>query len=409
MLRESWKRPSILLFGWALILVLVFVVRGDLRVAPPMPAPSDAATVADSEPIVVRPQRAARPAVAPVVRSARVFDATGFLVVGAEVTVTGHAPLRTDADGRFEVELVPGQAAEVAVQAPGHGVCRLRLQESSPEPLLVQLSPVAPWDAAPAPLPPLRFAGEGRVVAADGAPVEGAQVTALGTDTWARTDATGRYVLPLANATPTLAVHHDGNGDAERSLVGRSVPLQLERDHGIVPLPDLVAVTGCALRGVVRDLHGVPVAGVPVRLRGDGCERLVETGAGGAFRIGGLDPGRYTLRPFAFRGMLGVPTAVSVDRALADCELSLQPTADRRLRVVGTDGVPVTDAAVAATFAGERTSVQRTDAHGWTRVRAAEGALGSDWDFEVRTGEQFTAAGAARLDADQATLVVALH
>jgi hypothetical protein len=406
MLRESWKRPSVLLLGWVTILVLVFVWTGDLRVQ--RTPPGGTAQGAAREPVVVRPQRATRPEGAVIVRSARVFDATGFLVVGAEITVDGRAPTRSDADGRFQVEVAAGQVASVVVQAPGHGVCHLRVQEASPEPLFVQLSPVAPWDQAAEPLPPLRFAGEGRVVGADGRPVAGAEVTALGTDAWARTDASGRYLLPLANTTPVIAVHQAGAGDADHGLVARSEPLRLDRDRGIVPLPELVAVAACALRGIVRDVNGVPVAGVPVRVRGEGLERLVETGSGGAFRIGGLGPGSYMLRPFAFRGMLGAPLSVAVDRALADCELSLQPASERRVRVVDTTGAPVVQAAVAATFAGERTSVQPTDAQGWTRVRLADAVLGDAWRFDVRVGDALTAAASARFEPEQATLVVAM-
>lgn len=405
MLRESWKRPSVLLLAWVTVVVMVFVLTGDLRVER---SSRGATQTGACEPVVVRPQRPARPDAAVVVRSARVFDAAGFLVVGAEVSVDGAAPVRTDADGRFQVELAAGHTADVTVQAPGHGVRHLRVQAATPDPLLVQLSPMAPWDRAPEPLPPLRFAGEGRVVGADGRPVVGAAVTAIGGDAWARTDASGRYVLPLATATPVIAVHEAGNGDADHGLVARSEPLLLDREHGIVPLPELVAVAGCALRGIVRDEHGVPVAGVPVRLRGAGLERLVETGSGGAFRIGGLEPGRYTVRPFAFRGMLGVPLAVSVDRALADCELSLQPASERRLRVVDTAGAPIADAAVAATFGDERTSVQRTDAQGWTRVRLADAALGDGWRFEVRVGDALTSPASTRFEPEQATLVVAM-
>lgn len=402
MLRESWKRPSFLLFGWATILVLVFVFTGNLRIE--RPPRDEAARTEQREPVVVRPQRAARAAMSQFVRTARVFDATGFLLVGADVAIDGGAALRTDADGRFRIELAADQTADVLVQAPGHAPARLRVQSESPEPLLVQLTPAAPWDRAPEPMPPLRFAGEGRVVDPEGRPVAGARVTAIGTDAWARTDASGRYRLPLADTTPVLAVHDD----REHGWAGRSAPLQLERDRGIVPLPELVAATACALHGIVRDAQGVPVVGVPVRLRGDGLERLVETGSGGAFRIGGLEPGHYTLRPFAFRGMLGAPQSVNVDRVLADCELSLRPVREQRLRVVDTAGSPIADAAIAATFAGERTSLQRTDAEGWTRLRLAPPPLGDAWAFDVRVGEALTQPASARFEPEQATLVVAM-
>jgi len=401
MLRESWKRPSVLLFGWASILVLVFVFTGDLRVE--RTVDESAPPAASREPVVVRPQRP-RTDEQRVVRNARVYDASGFLVAGAEVTVGGDTTERTDADGRFRVEVVAGQTVDVTVRVPGHAIGRLRVQMESPEPLLVQLAPAAPWDREPEPLPPLRFAGEGRVVDPVGRPVVGAHVTALGTDSWALTDASGRYQLPLADATPVLAAHDD----REQGMATRTEPLQLERVRGIVPLPELVAVAACTLRGIVRDGRGAPVVGVPVRLRGEGLERLVETGAGGAFRIGGLEPGHYTLRPFAFRGMVGAPQSLTVDRAQVDCDLLLCPASEQRLRVVDTTGAPVAGAAVAAVFAGERTSLQRTDADGWTLVRLGDAPLGEAWAFDVRVGEALAEPSSTRLEAEQATLVVAM-
>jgi hypothetical protein len=405
MLRESWKRPSILLAGWATLLLMVFVLRGDLRIARGAPASPGAA----AEPIVVRAQLAARPAAGGVVRRGRVFDAMGFLVVGAEVALAGGASVRTDADGRFEVALAAGSSNVITVRAPGQQDRLLRLHASAPDPLVVQLSPLAPWDAAPAPPPPLPLVAEGRVRAADGRPLAGAEVSALGGDVRVCTDDTGRYLLPLANATPTLLVQYAGAGGADGGLSVRSEPLQLDREQGIVPVPELVAGPACSVGGTVRDASGVPVAGVPVRLCGEGFELLAETGAGGSFRIGGLEPGRYTLRPYAFRGALGVPQQVVVDRARVDCELALVPTAERAVRVLDTAGAPVAAACVALEFAGQRTSVQRADADGWTQVPLADGAPDDAWRFDVRVGAAAAPAAAVRYEPEQGALVVALH
>jgi len=414
MLRESWKRPSLLLVGWAVILLMVFVLRGDLRVERRAPVRHDAAAATAPEPIVVRPQRTSPRQAPTIVRGGRVFDAAGFLVVGADVTIGERDLVRTDADGRFQVEFAAGQSASVTIQAPGARPVHLRMLEGGPDPLRVQLSPAAPWDVVAAPLPPLRLAGEGRVVTADGRPVAGAQVTTLagvrGAETWARTDEAGRYVLPLVSATPTIVAYQDTpGGGPSGGLCARSEPLRLDRDRGLVPLPDLVAVEACAVRGIVRDTNGATIVGVSVRLRGNGLERQVESGTGGAFHFAGLEPGRYTLRPFAFRGAIGWPEVVTVDRPLIDCELGLRPLADRRLRLVDTEGVPVADAHVAAAFFGERTGVQRTDAQGWTRMQLGSDDLASDWTFDVRIGAEHRAAAVKRFEPQQSTLVVALH
>lgn len=402
MLRDSWKRPSVVVFGWATLLIGVFVLRGDLRVER-RPAVPTAAVATAPTPVVVRPQRAA-PEAAQVVRTGRIFDALGFLLVGAEVLVGDAAPVRSDADGRFEVALAAGAPREVTVQAPGHRTTRIRVHEATPEPLVVQLAFAAPGDAEPAPLPPLPLHGEGTVRDAAGAPVAGALVRALGGDAWARTDDTGRYRLALTDAAPTLLVHA-----AEAGLAVRSEPLQLERERGVVPLPELIAEPAFAVGGVVRDARGTGVAGVPVRLWGDGLDRLIETGDGGAFRIGGLEPGRYTVRPFAFRGAVGVPRDVLLDRPLVDCELVLQPLEEWPLRVLDEGGAPVAAASVAAEFAGERTSVQRTDAEGWTSVRTTAGPLDPTWRFDVRLGDDGRAATVRRYEPEPATLVVAAH
>ncbi|MBX3463999.1 MAG: carboxypeptidase regulatory-like domain-containing protein [Planctomycetes bacterium] len=406
MVLESWKRPSVLVVGWTALLLLVFVLRGDLRVErqPALRATPEAG----SGPQVVRAQRPMR-ADAVALRRGKVLDARGEPAVAAEVVVAGRDPVRTDAHGVFEVAVARGAAAVVTVRAEGHRSASLLLAGDGPEPVLVPLALAAPWDAESPPAAEPRLAVEGRVRTAAGLPLAGAEVHALGSGPTVVTDATGRFVLPVAQTTPTLVVRHAGAGGQEGGLCVRSEPLRLDRERGLVPVPDLVALPAAAIAGTVRDPAGVPLLGLPVRLRGEGLERLVETGAGGAFRIGGLEPGRYELRPFARRGAVGVPTQVVVDRPHVDCELSLLAVAERPLRVVDATGAPVAQATVAVAFAAERTSVHRSDAEGETRAWVAAGDLGDDWEFDVRIGEACLPAVVQRYESSPPTLVVALH
>ncbi|HEX5050893.1 MAG TPA: carboxypeptidase-like regulatory domain-containing protein [Planctomycetota bacterium] len=404
MLRESWKRPSVVVVGWALVLLAVFIVRGDLRVDAEPPVRQTVARRA-SEPVVVRPERAARvPAVPSALRQGRVFDSLGYLVVGAEVIAAERASERTDADGEFRLDLPERRFTDVCIRAKGRLPVWLQAQAISPDPLVVQLAPEAPWDAAPSAPAPVAFplAGEGIVRAPDGSPLVGAYVKAVGTELWSRTDEIGRYVLPLATSTPTLLVHCPDNGADQRGFAARSEPLELGRSSGVVPLPELVASPAGNIRGTVRDVRGTPLAGVPVQLRGEGVARVFESGAGGIFRFSGLLPGRYEVRPLAFRGSVGQARDVLLDSPVADCDLHMKSAAERRLRVVDEGGSPVGLVYVSTSIEGQRRGVAQADALGWAAVPVAE-----QTDFDVRTPEHAPMA-VRRFDAEPATLVVAL-
>lgn len=416
MVGESWKRPSIVLVVWAAALLLVFVVRGDLRVEAPQTAPPAGSVGASSapavpSPVVVRPERSQRQERKALrLCRGRVFDATGFLVVGAEVRAQDRDPVRTDADGVFQLEMREGSFTDMLVVASGQRSQWLRASSASPDPLLVQLTPRAPWDDDPAPLQALLDlpVGEGLVRSPGGGPVSGAYVTETGSDLWSRTDEFGRYALPLRTNPATLVVHQADGGEDERGFAARSEPMHLARTRGLVPLPDIVAAKGGSIRGVVRDDRGAPIAGVPVHLRGEGLVRVAETGPGGTFRIAGLQPGTYAVRPFAFRGALGATQQVVLDRSVVECDLHLQSAEERRLRILDERGSPVAHAYVASGFGGMRNCVAKADAEGWAAVRVGEGGASAGWDFEVRTGADHVPVPVRRFEAEQATLVVAL-
>ncbi|MBL8750732.1 MAG: carboxypeptidase regulatory-like domain-containing protein [Planctomycetes bacterium] len=400
---ERTKRPTTVLAAWTVLLLTAFVVRGDLTVAPPAPSPRP---VRPTGPVVVKAESARLPARSSISCRGRVLDALGFLVVGAEVETADRGIERTDADGEFRLDVADGSFVDVLVRAKGLQSRRLRMSPSTPNPVLVQLPPSAPWDHEPAQLPAAsRLLGEGTVRNQGGEPVAGAWVTTVGGDAWSRTDEFGRYVLSLPQSPVTLLVHQpDGSGETP-GLVARTEPIDVARTDGRVPLPEVVAMRAGVIRGVVRDPRGEPVEGVPVQVQGEGIARVLETGAGGAFRLGGLHPGRYVVRPFAFRGALGAPQDVVLADAVVDCDLRMQSAAERRLRLLNERGAPVAHALVAAEFAGERSAVAETDADGFAALVVAEAAAPSV-EFEVRAGEALTAVEVRRFEADSATLVV---
>lgn len=411
MAREKLLRPSHVLAAWAVLVLSVFALRGDLRLAAPA-----AATVAEQPPaqvagpVVVRAESATRRIARPAhTCKGRVVDAMGFLVVGAEVVGADRPLARTDADGAFAIDLPEGVPLDVLVRGKGLQPRRLRLVASSPDPVLVRLEPAAPWDAEPAAMPASSsLRGEGLVRTEQGQPLAGAWVTALGSDVWSRTDEIGRYVLPLPSSHVTLLVHQSEAPGEARGFAARTEPIDVDRTQGLVPLPEIVAVPASVIRGVVRDPRGMPVEGVPVQVRGEGIARLFETGPGGIFRLGGLQTGHYEVRPFAYRGALGRPEAVTLSGAIADCDLHLQAADERRLRLLDEQGSPVARAYVAATFAGERNSIAQTDDDGWTAVVVSAAEPGAGTTFEVRTGASHEPVEVRRYEADSATLVVGM-
>ncbi|MBM4061090.1 MAG: carboxypeptidase regulatory-like domain-containing protein [Planctomycetes bacterium] len=196
--------------------------------------------------------------------------------------------------------------------------------------------------------------------------------------------------------------HPEASGDG-RGQAARSAPLELPRDTGTVPLPEIATSIGSALRGTLRDERGNPVSGVAVQVRGEGLTRVIESGVSGMFRLAGLWPGRYEILPLGHRGSLGRSQQVVVDRPYVDCDVRLQATVERRLQVLDEAGAPVARAHVAATFQGERCAVAQADGDGWAALRVAA----TDTDFEVHDADELQARPVRRYDGDHGRLVVA--
>jgi hypothetical protein len=153
----------------------------------------------------------------------------------------------------------------------------------------------------------------------------------------------------------------------------------------------------------VRDSRGSPVTGVPVEVRCDGQSRVVDAGAGGIFRLGGLLPGRYQVRALAFRGAIGDVHEITLGAGIADCDLQLLAADERRLRVLDERGSPVGGVYVAASVGGHRCGIAQADANGWAAVPVAV-----ETQFDVRTPQDFTPVLVRRFESAPAKLIVAL-
>jgi hypothetical protein len=142
---------------------------------------------------------------------------------------------------------------------------------------------------------------------------------------------------------------------------------------------------------------------VPVEVRGGGLLRRVETGAGGAFRLGGLPGGDYEVEPFPCRGAVGSVASVHVDRPLVDCELRLAAVTEQRVRVVDEAGKAAGNVWVAASSSGWRRGVAQADAAGFVSV-----PLPPEAEFDVRSDESFAVRQVRRFaaDSDPALIVV---
>ena len=243
--------------------------------------------------------------------------------------------------------------------------------------------------------------GEGFVRTFDGKPGADTYVTVKGTGVWARTDAIGRYTLPLPAGDVELVAHAPEGGEEGRGMAVRSERFRPGRERGVVPLPDLVAEPGVLLRGRVADQSGVPVVGAPIEVRGDGFARVVESGLSGVFKLAGLLPGRYEVRPIAFRGSVGKAQVVEVDEAGAECVLAMEAVGERRMRVLDEEGHPIPRAHVVASFDGKRCAVTQADTDGWATLRARRDGV----EWEVRSPERLDALPVQRAEAE--ALIVA--
>ena len=401
------RKPSVAVFLWGALVLALFAWHGDLAVEPDASSSSvvasdEAGAVGAEAPVVVR--RPTETTLPSAQRRGVVYDSMGFLLVGAEVVAAGRDAIKTSSEGAFAVELVEQESSDVLVKAEGRRAQWLRTSAVAPESMVVCLEPSAPWDVAPsAPLPPARLRGEGEVLGPNGEPLPNAYVNVLGTDCWGRTDEVGRVELPLPDVAATFVVHGAAAGGYSGGFGARSEPFVAPRDHGIVPLPQMVAQSAGSIRGVVRDVRGVPVAGVPIEVRGAGSVRRITSGAGGAFVLQGLLADDYVVEPLAYRGEVGVASTVRVDRPVVACDVQLALAAEANLLVVNEAGDAAAGVWVASHINGLRRGLGQADADGFVRLPVI-----ADAEFEVRSADDYAACPVQRFraDAERATLVI---
>ena len=403
------RKPSVAVATWSVLVLGLFAWRGDLSLGTAEEREQRIATRRNPEPVVVR--RTEAPQLPRLQRSGRVFDSMGFLLVGAEVVPTAGASKKSGPDGAFTIDLLQHQTSDLLVRAEGRRREWLRTSAISPDPLVICMVPTAPWDAQPKPLDPVAMLrGEGEVKGVDGRPLAHAFVNVLGTDCWGLSDQTGRYELPLPATSGTFVVHYPGSKDGLGSKDGvggfaaLSEPFVSPRVRGIVPLPTLVSEPAGSISGIVRNARGEVVAGLPVEVRGPGGRRRVETGAGGQFVLSGLMPADYQVEPYAFRGAVGEPVAVRVDRAVVTCDLHLTNVEEANLRVVDEKGALAVGVWVATSLHGLRRGVDQTGPDGFVNL-----PFGASSEFEVRLADSFASCIVRKFEADAqpATLVIA--
>jgi hypothetical protein len=321
---------------------------------------------------------------ASVTQVGAVMDAMGFLLVGAEVRC-GDLRVKTDANGRFGIEMPKRDEATVEIASAGCRGIWTSVNPLARDPLFVALEPRAPWDEADAaasaqPTENVLW-GEGMALDRRGQPLGDAMVFVAETGAVGRVDLTGRFRVALPAVGDATLVLHAPAADAQ-GLAARAEPFTPVRRKGVLPVPDLVGHPAAQLRCTVRGVDGEPLAGVPVVVRAGDVVRSLQTGDGGIVRLGGLPAGNCSVRVFPFRGELGVRSDVALSGSATELDLHLQSADERRMRVVTRGGSPVASAYVATSRDGLRQGVARTDQDGWVRVYGG----GRSSDYEVRDG-----------------------
>ncbi len=220
----------------------------------------------------------------------RVRDREGGAIADATVRAlrqepgeAGEAEATSGPDGRFDLGgLRPGRH-QVSASAPGHATA-FATAEAGGEPVDVVLD----------------VGGKvtGRVVDAEGSPVEEARVTAQADDRArgpggyhsARADeGDGRFLLPdVAPGAYDLGVQASGRGEAARS--GVRVASGRTTDVGTIAL-----ARGGTVQGVVVDTEGRGIPGATVHADRDANRRTsqleTQTGSTGAFELSGVPIG----------------------------------------------------------------------------------------------------------------------
>jgi protocatechuate 3,4-dioxygenase beta subunit len=278
-----------------------------------------------SRPLAVRMERASS------VRG-QVVDASGRAVAGAELSIqvnitTGSMSVSStggsatsDENGLFVIENVDAGELQLSARADGYRVAELKSLTVEPgkdlEDVRITMEPGA--------------AVAGRVTDPSGRPVPSAHLMVMektrtgfagGFSNFARTDGEGRYRLEgVAPGPRSITVRHE-----EYEPVTKELEVQLGGNS-----LDFAFSGGAEISGRVIDEAGAPIAGAHVSVdsgRGSmwGSQREVSD-TSGAFSLGGLSEGAYTLRAEQTGFSPGVLEDLQIGPAgLSGVEIRLSP------------------------------------------------------------------------------------
>ena len=286
----------------------------------------------------------------------RVRDREGSAIAAATVRAlrqepgeAGEAEATSGPDGRFDLGgLRPGRH-EVSASATGYATA-YAAADAGGEPLDVVLD--------------VGGAITGRVVDAEGSPVEEARVTAQADDRGpgrrhsARADeGDGRFLLPdVAPGAYGLGVQASGRGEAARS--GVRVVAGRTTDVGTIAL-----ARGGTVQGVVVDAEGRGIPGATVHAERDANRRTsqleTQTGSTGAFELSGvpIGPVHVVARHPSYAISSPVVAEVDPDKETPPVRIVLARGGRIEGRALHRDGRPFTGGRVHAWPLDRRASV----------------------------------------------------
>lgn len=257
--------------------------------------------------------------IVPVAVSGQVTDDGGNPIADVVVTIDGQTTT-TDSDGRylFDSVAVGTHTAEITAP-PGFTITDSPPAFTVPEGSEV---PIEDVDFELAENPALRG-----TVSSNGSGVAGVTVTATGPDeiVSAVTDANGDYTFPrLAAGEYDIAMTTPG-GYVVVGPVSRAEQVAADDVEDV----DFELARLGAVDGVVSTVNGDPVGGVAIEVTDPGGTQQLTTDADGAFGLGSLPPGTYTLTVVAPDGttVVGADTRTVVitaaGEAIADQDFTL--------------------------------------------------------------------------------------
>ena len=275
----------------------------------------------------------------------RVVNAASGRGVVADVVLVADDPdeppraARSDADGRFRIEGVPFGRWTADAHAPGYlSADAIRFLAASDYAPLIQLEP--------------GVAVSGRVVDADGHPLEGAAVLARGQSA----DGAGQEI-----SDASLAQIQAAAGDVPSGLTtwqGGTTATGLKfiprGELGVVvgPLPYPPPPGAGALR--VASPLAAAAAGLPPLPVDPAVAPRMTTGPDGSFRITGVPPGRYQVwaRKTGYATGSSAPFQVELGRDIDGLDVPLGAGLTIEGQIVDDRGAAVAGASVAATPRG---------------------------------------------------------